>query len=542
MKKSVLLPLAFLCLLLPKHSTAVPAYPEPVDFKQPDGSHVNIKMFGDEHFNRVESLDGYTLSVNNKGFYEYAIKNQQGALVPSGIVAKNAVSRTAVDNSLLERTPKNLRLNPDQVNMLKQVEAIYATEQQRQAFPTTGNRKLLCILIGFTDRSFTKSKADFENLFNQIKYTTDGATGSVKDYYLENSWGKLNLDVTAAGPYIASNSMAYYGADSGASKFPRARDLINEAVNAADTDVNYADFDNDNDGVVDGVYVIFAGYGQEAGASTDTIWSHAWAIDPVELDGKIVYSYSCSPELRGNSGAGITRIGVICHEFGHVMGAPDFYDTDYETGGEYEGTGRWDLMAGGTWNNSGATPAHHNGFTKSYYYKWTSMIELVPDREVSMPKIETNEAVYSYASPTAGEYWVLENRQLSGFDSSLPGHGLLVYHVDENNIIKNEYDINSTHPQYMYPVCAGAAMNPSSDPASYGTINSGICSFPGTIGKTAFTYSTFPAAISWAGQRSNKAITGITEIDGSVTFDFNLSEPPLPKSNPAAAAIIKLLL
>jgi len=172
--------------------------------------------------------------------------------------------------------------------------------------------------------------------------------------------------VDVAGPYAVSQDMVYYGGESG-----DPRPMVTEVVGLADADVDYSDYDNDNDGSVDGVYIIFAGYGEEAGASEDAIWSHAWSIWPaVNYDGVEISRYSCSPELRGNSGTSLTRIGVICHEFGHVLGAPDYYDTNYNnTGdGQFSGTGRWDMMAGGSWNNGGATPAHHNAFTKVVYY------------------------------------------------------------------------------------------------------------------------------------------------------------------------------
>ena len=151
-----------------------------------------------------------------------------------------------------------------------------AENAMQQSYPTTGNRKLLCILIGFTDKSFTKTQAEFNNLFNQVGYSTGGATGSVKDYYLENSYGQFNLTVDVAGPYTASNTMAYYGGNDGSGNDLRPRELVREAVLLADPYVNYADYDNDNDGYVDGIYVIYAGYGEEAGGGANAIWAHQW--------------------------------------------------------------------------------------------------------------------------------------------------------------------------------------------------------------------------------------------------------------------------
>ncbi|MCI5224033.1 MAG: M6 family metalloprotease domain-containing protein [Candidatus Electrothrix sp. AR4] len=349
--------------------------------------------------------------------------------------------------------------------------------------------------------------------------------------------------------------MAYYGADTAQSAYPNAQEFVTEAVNAANSDVNYADFDNDADGYVDGVYVIFAGYGQEAGASTDAIWAHAWGIPPVTLDGKTIIGYSCSPELRGNSDTDITRIGVICHELGHVLGAPDYYDTDGAANGAYQGASFWDLMAAGSWNNRGATPAHHNAFTKAYYYNWITMTELIPNQSVTIQPVEFNQDIFFYASPTTGEYWVLENRQQVGFDAALPGHGLIIHHVDRNNLYNlGRNCINCGHPQRMYPVCAAATTNPTSSAASYGdpamifldgsawvpgSIDSAACPFPGTGSKTAFTHSTVPTAKAWSGGKSDKSISNIQEIANDITFDFALSEPP---ASPVATSVLLLLL
>ena len=200
--------------------------------------------------------------------------------------------------------------------IVQQAIAIRKAEDEKasRAFPTTGNRKLICILIGFQDRAFVKTQAEFNALFNQVGYSTGGATGSVKDYYLESSYNQFNLTVDVAGPYVASRNMAYYGSNTSGN--PSA--LVREAINLADPHVNFAEYDNDNDGYVDAVYIIFAGYGEEAGGPADAIWSHASSFTQQYKDGKYISRYSCSPELRGSYGQNITNIGVICHEFGHV--------------------------------------------------------------------------------------------------------------------------------------------------------------------------------------------------------------------------------
>jgi len=502
------------------------AYPKPINFTQPDGTTITIRLMGDEHTKWAVTPDGYTLLSNSKGYFEYASKDSRGYLVPSGIIAKNKENRSTLDQAFLSKTSKGLTYSSEQVQMLRTIRSIKSKETMK-AFPTTGNRKLICILMGFKDKAFTKTQADFNNLFNQVNYTTGGATGSVKDFYLENSYNTFNLTVTVAGPYTASQNMSYYGANDASGNDVKPDVLVSEAVTAADADVNYADFDNDNDGYVDGVYVIYAGYGEEAGAPATTIWAHAWEITAKTLDSKIITSYSCSSELTGTSGTTITSIGVICHEFGHVLGAPDYYDTDYTTNGQFDGTGDWDLMASGSWNNDGITPANHNAYTKVMVYGWGTATTLTSGTTITIPSSKTDAtAYYRINTATTNEFYLIENRQKTGFDASLPGHGLMIYHV--SSAISSHFssnDINAKAPQLMYPICASSTTNPTSTSTStsYGNINSAGCPFPGTSSKFSFTDATTPWMKSWAGAATNKPITNINEntTTGVITFDFD---------------------
>ncbi len=368
------------------------------------------------------------------------------------------------------------------------------------------------------DKPFVKTQEEFDALFNQLNYAVEGASGSVKDYYLENSYGQFTLTTDVVGPYTAQHNMAHCG-----SSWQGARQLATEAVHLADPDVDYSAYDNSGNGWVDGVYMIFAGYGEEAGGGPNTIWSHAWSIEPVQLDGVWISRYACSPELRGNSNSNMTRIGVIGHEFGHILGAPDYYDTDGDnSGGQFTGTGRWDMMAGGTWNNGGATPAHHNPYTKTYLYHWASPTTLNQDTTVTLFKaFNHSDSFYRINTNTPGEYYLLENRHQVGFDAYIPGEGLIIYHVHKE-VAASGNSINVGHPQKMYPVSAGATTNPSGAPWTYGNISSAETPFPGSTNQTSFTDSTIPNALSWAGENTNKPLTNITRnaSDKTVTLDF----------------------
>jgi M6 family metalloprotease-like protein len=507
--------------LIDKKVSAVTAYPHPVEITQPDGTTIMVQLKGDEKVKWGETLDGYTILINNQGIYEYAIATSKGDLDLSGVAVSNINSRTSEELELLKTTPKALYYSKDQVSTMHSIWKI-KDEQLQKAIPTTGNVKIICILAAYQDVAFTKTKTDFINLFNQVGYSAGTATGSVKDFYEESSYGQLNLTVDVAGPFTANNNMSYYGANDASGYDLRPRELVTEMCQQANATVDFSDYDNDNDGTLDGVHIIFAGNGEEAGASSNAIWSHKWSIPTLTLDGTYVNVYSCSPERRGATSTTITGIGVVCHEIGHVFGAPDYYDTDYTgSGGSFSGTGYWDMMAAGSWNNGGDTPAQHNAFTKVYVYGWASATTLSSAIDVTVTNSVDNSSIYRINSTTSGEYWLMENRQNIGFDASIPGHGLMIYHVHKD-VLNVGNTINVGAPQKMYPVCASATTNPSSTVSSYGTINGGGCTYPGTSNKTSFTDATTPNMKSWASANTSSPITDIVENTSTkiITFKF----------------------
>jgi M6 family metalloprotease-like protein len=524
----------FVCIAMV--GKAMPAYPGLVDYKQPDGTTVKVYLLGDERMKYAETEDGYTLMNNKKGYLEYAAPDKNGDIAPCGIVAKNSANRDNKTKTRLAKIPKHIQYSKAQRTMRMKIRQIIDSEQKLQkAFPSTGTRKLICILMNFNDVSLSRTKTDFDNLFNQTGFNLEGATGSVHDYFNEASYGQLDLSVTVAGPYTAANDMAYYGKNDSQDNDTLPRALIEEAIEAADPDVNYEDFDNDNNGYVDAVYVIYAGYGEESGGGSDCIWPHAWSLSsPVICDGKSVSKYSCSPELAGNKGTNISSIGVICHEFGHVLGAPDFYDTDYSKNGDYVGTGKWDVLAGGTWNNSGKTPAHPNAFTKCYIYNWAKATTISTSQSLVLKNSnQFSNSFYRINTTTPGEFFLLENRQKIGFNSKVPGKGMLIYHVDSAYVFSHmsSNDVNNTSHQGMYIMAANSSVGNGVESAVY-SINSTGCPFPGSTSNTIFSDISMPNSLSWAGQNTDKPIQNIVENaqDSTIYFDFMSSGTLVSKS------------
>ncbi|MBP5759553.1 MAG: M6 family metalloprotease domain-containing protein, partial [Bacteroidales bacterium] len=374
-----------------------------------------------------------------------------------------------------------------------------------------------------------KTQQQISNMFNQVNYSAENARGSVHDYYHEASYGKLNLVADVVGPYTCDYNSRHYG-NHGQGNAQQGSEFATEALRKAVAGgANFAQYDSDNDGAVDCVHIIFAGYGQEAGGGDSVIWSHKWsASERVVNNGKYAQIYSCSPELSGNARNNaqhkISHIGVSCHEIGHVLGAPDFYDTDYGTNGQYPGMGNWDIMAGGSWNGTtgeaGNAPPHHNPYTKAYIYHWVTPVVLSGyDTLTIQPMYRDSNAFYQINTATTNEYYLIANRQKFGFDTTCPGHGLMFYHV-HSALRPGSSSVNATHPQQLYPVCATATTRIPVDSASYGNINTNECPYPGQGNRTSFTDFTTPASISWSGLNSNMPIRQITENNGNHTITF----------------------
>jgi len=566
--KKYLFIVTLITILIPQ-TYAVPAYPFPIKFTQPDGSEVSIQLKGDERVHWAETSDGYTLLSNGKNGWEYAVTDNGGDLKVSGTLARDVNKRSANEIKLLTGVSKRIRFSPKQVGLLKSVwEAKNGSNKlvgtggflkpnpikptnsdgRQKVFSPRGTKKLLMILIQFPDLPFTYTKDDFYALMNTQNYNLDGAKGSVRDYFREQSYWALDnskgFDVATdvVGIYTANNNMAYYGADAvDGSHDVNSNELMLEAVQAADPDVDFTQYDNDGDGSVDGVYIVYAGYGQATSGIANTIWPHAGGITGQTFDGKTVSKYSCSNELNYNSNLSIkdiTTIGVICHEFGHVCGAPDYYDTDYgDSGGNFPGTGNWDVMCYGVYNGSpsGSQPAHMNPYEK-IRNGWVTPTLLTSATSLTMPDITTNPVIYQYNTSTANEYFLLENHQKTGFNAACSGHGLLIYHADGNYILNhdNYNDINVGPHQGFYPVCANSSINITSSTTSvsdYGSISSQGCPFPGTAGKTEFSDTSTPYAKSWSALNTFKPITDISEntLAKTVSFTFmggNSCTPP----------------
>jgi len=370
----------------------------------------------------------------------------------------------------------------------------------------------LVILVDFNDHLADTSNhnpAAFDHLlFSEGVHST----GSMNDYYLENSYDNVGVTgVITSWLRMPQNYTYYVDGQYGFGTYPNnAQRLTEDAVAAADPFVDFSQFDNDNDGYVDALFVVHAGVGRESSGSPNDIHSHAWSINPQTRDGVIISGYSMEPELHNTSGT-MVRMGVFGHEFGHVLGLRDLYDTDYSS----SGVGRWSMMAGGSWNGGGLSPSHFDAWSK-YQLGWVNPIVVDSNMtNISIPASE--DSAVSYILWTEGqissEYFIVENRQQIGFDSALPSSGLLIYHVDES-VSGNS---NDWHPLVMVEQADGlfhlqnnSNSGDSGDP------------FPGSYSVTTFNDNTTPGSRDYNNFLTYVSVSNISHAGGIITADFGV--------------------
>jgi len=370
----------------------------------------------------------------------------------------------------------------------------------------------LVILVQFDDHladTLNHDPAAFDHLlFSEGVHST----GSMNDYYLENSYTNVGVTgVVTVWLRMPQNYTYYVDGQYGFGNYPNnAQKLTEDAVAAADPLVDFSQFDNDNDGYVDALFIVHAGVGRESSGSSNDIHSHAWSISPQSRDGVIISGYSMEPELHNTSGT-MVRMGVFGHEFGHVLGLPDLYDTDYSS----SGVGRWSMMAGGSWNGGGLSPSHFDAWSK-YELGWVTPVVVDSNMaNVSIPASEDSAVSYVLwtEGQTSSEYFILENRQQIGFDSAIPSSGLMIYHIDES-VGGNS---NDWHPKVMieqadgqFHLQNGSNSGDAGDP------------FPGTYNVTTFDDNTTPSSRDYTDNLTYVSVSNISHSGGIVTADLGV--------------------
>ena len=497
---------------------AVPACPDPKAITQPDGSTVTLILHGDEYYHFSTTTDGYTVMKNDKGFYTYAQLNAEGELTASAVVARDVANRTGEETTLLATTGKYLIDAPSTELRTMAKARRDARHKLKTGQFDYNNFKGLVVLINFSDTKFTRSDANsfYNRMINEKNYTgyrnENGTansygsfTGSVRDYFYDNSLGKFDPNFTVVGPVDVD-----YRADQCGSGYYT---IFRAALRKAYTDglINYADYDTDHDGVVDMVYFIVAGGGANFQNNNENwLWPHMSSFWNFNVNGTYFGLYASSVEMYGPPEYNILDgIGTMCHEFGHVLGLPDLYDTDYATNGQSHHPEEWDIMAGGSYNNYSRTPVGYSLYDRvSVGFSEPTVIKSAGDYKLE--SLASSGKGYKLLSPTDNEFFYIENRQTSKWDAMIPGHGMLIARVDSTNASvweNNKVNANSSRNYYQL-LRAGNSKSGAS----------GTDPFPGTKKVTMITNTSTPNLRTFRNQPNEYIFSGISESGGVISF------------------------
>lgn len=506
-----------------------PANPIPVSITQPDGTKLQLKLVGDEFYHFNTTIDGYTI-VNVNGKWEYAMKSGN-KLTSTGVLAHDPEVRNTQEQQFLSTTAKYL-VDEQGTNNAQKARSSRDKKNQGQKDPVIDYSQFrgLIILINFNDRQFLMDDPNdfYDKLCNTENYSGfyhngrfQRCTGSVRDYYYDNSMGQFDPDFDIVGPVNLDYS-CYEGND-------KAREIFKASLDAVDDQVDFSLYDADNDGEIDMVFFMVAGYSSSYSGNNDGyLWPHmsylidwwsGWPPQPYVYDGKTMGTYASSCEIYGWESQGTTMpnaIGTICHEFGHVLGLPDLYDTDYSSsGGESNHPGSWDVMAGGSGNNYGRNPVGY-----SLWERWELGFTDTPAElslgAQSLTAVDVSNTGYMMQSPNENEFFLFENRQPGKWDSALPGHGLVITRVDYSNEQawwNNEVNCNPAHNYYELIHASGSSA-------------SGV-PFPGQNNVNYINSSSDPGLVTWAGEACQYALNNIAENNNVISFNVVADVPPL---------------
>ena len=445
---------------------AIPAKKSWKVVSQSDGTTIRVSQAGDEHLHYYITEDNVPLYKAADNRYCY-LTIENGKLHNSGVLAHESAARSAkelqVMNTIHDLAPIARQMAAKKRSAAKRCGRPDRLPSKDDRSVFKGSKKALVILAAFSDKSFSKGDDAivkfYDEVLNQEGYSQNGAAGSVHDYFKDMSRGEFGLTFDIVGPVKVSKSATYYGGPSpimgGADHIG---EFITEAIKKADEkcDIDWKKYDWDDDGEVEQVFVLYAGYGQATGGPTGTIWPNVWTLDEAlqnsdgnggfSIDGVFINQYACSNELYLDSGTVPMGLGVFCHEFSHCMGLPDMYDTNY---GSTPTMGDWDLLAGGSYNGPqgiGWCPAGWTSYERAYA-GWLELTELkAGDIIKGMTSLEEadGKAYVIYNDNHKDEYYLLENHKGMGWDKYTPENGLLIIHVDydkdlfDNNIVNSK--------------------------------------------------------------------------------------------------------
>lgn len=484
-----------------------------------NGTQVSVELRGDEYLSWWEGTDGtaYRATADDAVFEAFDLEAQKPAAAARRARAEQGrVARLArVKNSLKGADDKMRGLGGDHITY-------------------KGVKKGLVVLVDFKNKKFADGHdlEYYKNVINGKDFSDEeeGYVGSVRDYFLAQSNGQFELDFDVVGPVTMSKNSGYYGNDGAYQKDEKVYEMIKEASDGIQDKVNLKDYDWDGDGEADQVFFLYAGLGQASGGSPGTIWPHEselryWPCGVLSYSTGKINTYACAnelqPETQGSSRYISAGIGTICHEFSHCLGFADMYDT---TGGGGYGMSVFDVMDQGSYNGNGFVPCNYTAFER-IYAGWVEAIELESPATVKDMKSVSDYGrpfiMYNYKN--TNEYFLMENRQNTGWDKGLYGsNGLLIVHV---NYVPSRWANNSVNSSAEKIQCCTVVNADGSRENTQYSLQGDLYPYEvkGMTMNDEFTDESEPAAKLYTKNSDNSyalgiPITNIKRSKGSISF------------------------
>ena len=548
--KKTLLSIAF-ALMGVTSIFAAKAKPGLTNIIQSDGSQLTIRLNGDENHHWYSTSDGVLLVQVGSNYYIAQVE-EDGTLKATPQLAHNASERGGREQNAIAQQDKDKFFNS--VSEDAQVLAKPIGNVSPAYFPHTGSPKALVILVQFQDAKFktTDPVATFTHYLKaEAGETTPEANnayssqwanyGSVTQYFKDMSGGQFTPQFDIVGPVTVSKNSAYYGSNTNNRTDTHFTEMIAEACKQVSDKVNFADYDQNNDGYVDLVYVIYAGYSESMdGNSEDCLWPKSGTTnfyDPdntnqlLTLNGKRICRYGINNEINGTpddiDGEGKTLlngIGLFCHEFTHTMGIPDLYPTVESSRVDNQNPEYWDLMDGGEYTYNGYRPTPYSPWEMDVM-GWTTPTELGEEaKQVSLNSYVNDRTAYKINGKN-DEYLLLQNVQQEGWWRYLYGHGLLVWRIDypfETVGLNRDQRLNNTigKPNVMIVPADGYVISDYNHGEGYQWTDAEYKAslkadpFPGTKNVTQLL------SVTLNNSTLEKPIYNIKEENGIITFDY----------------------
>lgn len=447
-------------------ANAVTALSEPVEIIQPDGTRLEIVLHGDENFHYYTLADGTLIAKDTDGFYHYA------TLTADRIVTISQKVGDRIDSKRLRNASRD-RSSLDSLRA-KALKRRHVDLKQR-AIGAQPKTKGLVILVEFSDLEMEYTREAFIEMLNKEGYNEMKATGSAVDYFQNASYGQYSPSFDVFGPYKLSKERGYYGQNDAYGEDMHPTEMIVEACKMAVADGHDLwEYDSDGDGNIDWVYVFYAGEGEaDANGPTDSIWPHRWVVnedtydDDADVGGVRVYDYACSNEIseyyRKVIGSAFSGVGTFVHEFGHVLGFSDFYNTgSYNTALD---PGYYDIMASGNYLNYSRTPVSYSAYERMCL-GWLTPEQIHPSRQgdrITLSDINTGRALLLTPdgsthnldgfAPSPTKFYIIENRPSTGWDrfaspagvsGGVGDRGLLITQIQYDKDLWDSNKVNYT--------------------------------------------------------------------------------------------------